>query len=288
MSASEQAPRQLDTILTGLVMGESARWHAGQLWVADWGTQEILAVPQPGTSETVVRVPTAPCCFDWLPDGRLLIVSGQEGRLLRLELDGSLSAYANLAASSPYPWNEIAVDGRGNAYVNTIGFDYPEGAFAPGAIALVTPNGEVRQVADRLAFPNGMLVTPDNRTLIVAESYGNCLTAFEIAADGSLVNRRVWATLEGDYPDGICLDAEGAIWYADVPNQRCVRVREGGAVLETVVVGKGCFSCALGDAANQQLFIVAAEWGDAEEMEGEGRTGQVLAYTAPAPRAELP
>jgi sugar lactone lactonase YvrE len=120
MTSGEQAPRRFDTILTGLVMGESARWHAGQLWVADWGTQEILVVHQPGTSERVASVPTAPCCFDWLPNGCMLVVSGQEGLLLKQELDGSLSSYANLAACSPYPWNEVAVDGRGNAYVNTI------------------------------------------------------------------------------------------------------------------------------------------------------------------------
>ena len=180
------------------------------------------------------------------------------------------------------------VDGRGNAYVNTIGFDFPGGQFAPGIIALVTPDGAVRQVADGVAFPNGMVVTPDNATLILAESYGNRLTAFDIAADGSLAHRRTWADLVGGYPDGICLDAEGAIWYADVPNQRCVRVREGGAVLQTVDLDRGCFACMLGGVDNQTLFMVAATWDGPASMAGEQRTGLVLSIVAPAPGAGWP
>ncbi len=133
-----------------------------------------------------------------------------------------------------------------------------------------------------------MVVTPDNATLILAESYGNRLTAFDIAADGSLANRRVWANLDGGYPDGICLDAEGAIWYADVPNKRCVRVREGGAMLQTIDLDRGCFACMLGGVDNRTLFLVAAEWGDAASMAGGQRTGQVLSVEAPAPRAGWP
>lgn len=236
MTASKSSQRNLHTLLTGLAMGESARWYAGRFWLADWGTGEILAVDRAGTSKVIAHAPTTPCCFDWLPDGRMLIVSGREGQLLRREPDGSLRPYANLAALSEHPWNEIVVDGRGNAYVNTIGFDFPEGAFAPGSIALVSASGAVRLVADGVAFPNGMAVTPDGRTLILAESYSQCLTAFDIADDGSLVNRWVWAALDGGYPDGICLDAEGAVWYADVGNRRCVRVREGGGVGEGISI----------------------------------------------------
>ena len=155
--------------------------------------------------------------------------------------------HADLNGLSARGWNEIVVDGRGNAYVNGPGFDVFAGAaFAPGLIALVTPKGAVRQVADGVAFPNGMAVTPDNATLIIAESYANRLTAFDIAADGSLSNRRVWADLGDGGPDGICLDAEGAVWYADVPNKRCVRVREGGEVLQTIALDRGGFACMLG------------------------------------------
>lgn len=224
---------ELRTLMTGLALGESPRWHDGRLWFSDWGAQELIAVDPEGRSEVVARVPSAPFCIDWLPTGPLLIVSGGEGLLLRGEPDGSLATHADLSGVSAHPWNEIVVDGRGNAYLNNIGFDFPSGEFATGIIALVTPGGSVRQVADDVAFPNGMAVTPDNSTLILAESYGNRLTAFDIAADGSLSNRRVWAALDG-FPDGICLDAENAIWYADVPNKRCVRVREGGEVVQTI------------------------------------------------------
>lgn len=283
MAVSEPSQGGLRTLLTGLAMGESARWYAGRFWLADWGTGEILSVDLAGAREVVAQAPTAPCCFDWQPDGRMLIVSGREGQLLRREPDGALTPYANLAALSRHPWNEIVVDGRGNAYVNTIGFDFPGGTYAPGSIALATASGVVRLVADGVAFPNGMAVTPDGRTLILAESYGQCLTAFDIADDGSLVNRRVWAALEGGYPDGICLDAEGAVWYADVGNRRCVRVREGGEVLETVEADRGCFSCALSDEQNPTLFLVTAEWGGPEGMADGRRTGQVQTHAAPAP-----
>src|SRR5439155_15640793 len=181
-----------------------------------------------------------------LPDGGLPIVSASDRRLLRRAPDGSLVTQADLGGVSQQPWNDIVVDGRGNAYVDNIGFKFGVAEFAPGIVALVTPDGSARQVADGVAFPNGLVVTPDNTTLILAESYAARLTAFDIAADGSLANRRVWADLGDGAPDGICLDAEGAIWYADVPNKRCVRVREGGRVLQTVQLDLGCFACALG------------------------------------------
>src|SRR5579872_3919204 len=169
----------LRILLTGLGLVESPRWHDGRLWFSNWLAQEIIAVDLGGQSEVITRVPSFPCCIDWLSDGRLLVVSGREGRLLRREPDGSLALHTDLSSLSRYPWNEIVVDGRGNIYLNCINFDFPAGAFAPGIIALVAPDGAVRQVADGLAFPNGMAVTPDNRTLIVAESYANQLTAFD-------------------------------------------------------------------------------------------------------------
>ena len=180
------------------------------------------------------------------------------------------------------------VDGRGNAYVGNIGFDFPAGEFAPGTLALVSPNGSARQVADGVAFPNGIVVMPDNSTLIVAESYANSLTAFDIAADGSLSNQRVWADLDNGVPDGICLDTEGAIWYGDVPNKRCVRVREGGEVLQTIELDRGCFACMLGGVDRRTLFLVAREWGGMESTAEGERTGQVLSAPAPAPGAGWP
>jgi sugar lactone lactonase YvrE len=272
-------------LLDGRVFVESPRWHDGRLWFSDWGTQEIVAVDVDGNSEVVARVPTTlPFCIDWLPDGRLLVVAGPTATLLRQEADGSLVTHADLSGVGR-GFNEIVVDGRGNTYVNGGDFDVLAGEeFKPGMVALVTPDGAVRQVADGIAFGNGMAVTADNSTLIVAESYGQRLTAFDIAADGGLSNRRVWAQVDGP-PDGICLDAEGAAWYADVPNKRCVRVREGGEVLATVQADRGCFSCALGGPDRTTLYITAAEW---LGMADGARDGQILTAPAPAPGAGHP
>jgi len=278
---------EVHTLLTGLAFGESPRWHDDRLWFSNWVAQEIVAVDLEGKSEVIARVPfpSFPFSIDWLPDGRLLLVSASDRPLLRREPDGELVTHAILSRG----WNEIVVDGRGNAYLNGGGFDLLAGeAFAPGIVALVTSDGSARQVADGIAFPNGMAVTPDNQTLIVAESHGNCLTAFDIEPDGSLSNRRVWAALEGFAPDGICLDAEGAVWYADVPNKCCVRVKEGGEILQTIHLDRGCFACMLGGAHKQTLFMLAAEWRGFENMAGPARTGQVLTAQAPALGAGWP
>jgi sugar lactone lactonase YvrE len=277
---------ELQTLMTGIAFGESPRWHDERLWLSDWGASELIAVDLQGNSEVVERVEALPFSIDWLPDGRLLIVAGSD--LLRRDPDGSLATHADLSGLSEHAWNEIVVDGRGNAYVNCVGFDFPGGGFAPGSVAVVTPVGAARQVADDVAFPNGMAVTPDNSTLILAESYGKRLTAFDIAGDGGLANRRVWADLGDGVPDGICIDAEGAVWYADVPNQRCVRVREGGEVLATVELDRGCFACALGGAGDTTLFMVAREWQGTTSLGDGARTGQVVMAPAPAPGAGWP
>jgi len=288
MSTSTAVDGPVQILATGLLLGESPRWHDGRLWFADWGAQELIAIDLAGTREVIGKVPSFPFSFDWLPDRQLLIVSARDRLLLRREADGRQVTYADLSRLSDHPWNEIVVDGRGNAYVNNIGFRFPGGEFAPGIVALVTPDGSARQVADGVAFPNGMVVTPDNATLILAESYGKKLTAFDIAADGSLSNRRVWADLAGGAPDGICLDAEMAVWYSDVPNRRCVRVREGGRVLQTIDLDRGCFACMLGGANGTTLFLLAAEWRGAANMREMARTGQLLSAQAPAPHAGWP
>jgi sugar lactone lactonase YvrE len=277
-------------LMTGLVFGEQPRWHEDRLWFSDWGTQEVIAVDLEGDSEVILEGTSFPLCVDWLPDGRLLVVSAREGLLLRREPDGSLVTHGDLGeVSDPPAGNELVVDGRGNAYVNGGGFDLMAGEeFAPGIVALVTPDGLARQAADGIAFPNGMLVTADGSTLIVAESYASRLTAFDIGDDGGLSNRRVWADLQDGVPDGICLDAEGAVWYGDVPNKRCVRVREGGEVLQTIELDCGCFACALGGADRRTLFMMATEWNGPAAMFAGPRTGQVLTAHAPAPGAGWP
>jgi sugar lactone lactonase YvrE len=244
----------------------------------------VMSVTPDGRSEVLARVDTMPCCVDRLPDGRLVLAAGD--RLLVRSADGTLEPYADLAPVDTHPWNDIVVDGRGNTYVNNIGFDFPGGEFAPGLVALVDAAGRVQNVAEGLAFPNGMAVTPDNQTLIVAESYGGVLTAFDIATDGRLANRRVWADLQGAAPDGICIDAEGAVWFAEVPRQRCVRVREGGQVLAELTAELGCFSCALGGSSGTTLFVTAAAWPGA--MTPGSRTGQILVAEVDVPGAGWP
>ncbi len=279
---------ELQTLMTGLAFGESPRWREDRLWLSDMGAGEVVAVDLAGNSEVIARVPAMPMGIGWLPDGRLLIVSSRDGLLLRREADGSLVPHADLNGLADHAWSDMVVDGRGNAYIGNIGFEFPGGEFAPGTVVLITPDGSARQVVDGVAFPNGMAVTPDNSRLILAESFGNRLTAFDIAADGGLSNRRVWADLDGGFPDGICLDADGAVWYADVPNMRCVRVREGGEVLQTIELDRGCFACALGGPNMSTLFLMTAEWSEAAGMMGGPRTGQVLTVDAPAPGVGWP
>jgi len=275
------------TLLTGRGLLESPRWHGDRLYFSDWSAGEVLAVDLAGRSEVIARVRSLPLCTAWLPDGHLVIVSSPDGRLLRREPDGSLVTYANLGRPG---WNDIVVDGRGHAYVNGAGFNPMAGEeFRPGSVHLVTADGAVRQVADDIAFPNGMAVTADNSTLIVADSYRHQLVGFDIGADGGLSGRRVWADLGDGTPDGICTDAQDAVWYADVPNRRCVRVAAGGIVLQTVDLDRGGFACALGGPAGTTLFIVAAEWRGMTESEMvPPGSGQVLTIDVEVPGAGWP
>jgi sugar lactone lactonase YvrE len=274
-------------LLQGLAFVESPRWHDGRLWFAHWGAGEVVAVDLDGGSEVVTDGPPGlGWSIDWLPDERLLVTGAG---LTRRERDGSAVDHAELGELSD-DWNEIVVDGHGNVYVNG-GCEFDPGpGEPPGIIALVKPDGSVRQVAGGIAFPNGMAVTADGSTLIIAESFAGRLTAFDVGDDGSLSDRRVWAELDGGIPDGICLDDEGAVWYADVPNQRCVRVREGGQVLGSIELDRSAFACTLGGPDGRTLFILAAEWRGIEGLEDAlaARTGQVLTVEAPAPRAGWP
>jgi sugar lactone lactonase YvrE len=273
-------------LASGFAYVESPRWHDDRLWFAHWGTDEIVAVGLDGASEVVGHGPGGlGWSIDWLPDGRLLVT----GRgLTRHDDAGTLVPHADLAALAG-TWNELVVDGAGRAYVNGGHFG-PAEAGPSGIIALVASDGRVRQLADGLAFPNGMAITPDNRTLIVAESWSEVLTGYDIADDGTLTGRRVWAATPGDHPDGICLDADGAAWYADVGNGHCVRVREGGEVLATVALDRGAFACMLGGPDGRTLFMLAAEWRGFEQVAEAiaDRTGQVLVAEAPAPHAGWP
>lgn len=263
-----------------LSLVECPRWQNDRLWFANWGPGEIRRQSSDGTSEVIVRAGAPPLSFDFFPDGNMIVVAAGERRLLRHEGDGKLLPHADLSHFRPTGWNEIVVDGRGNVYVNGGNLDPEIGGRAPGAIVLVKPDTTVREVADDLAFPNGMAVTPDNSTLIIAESWRGCLTAFDIAADGSLSRRRVWAKCGA--PDGICLDSEAACWFADVGAKKCVRVAEGGRVLDEVTLDRGAFACVLGGQDRRTLYITAAEWFGMDRMAEMPGTGQILAATAPA------
>jgi sugar lactone lactonase YvrE len=272
------APRVL---LTGLGFPESTRWHDGRAWLCNWGAGEILAVGSDGEREVAARLApqTIPISIDWLPDGRMLVVDGPQGRLLRQEPDGTLDTVADLTALGRPPFNELVVGATGNAYVNG----------GPG-IVCVRPDGSMRQVADGLQWPNGMALADGDRLLIVADSHAKQLVAFEVAGDGTLTSRRVWADLEYA-PDGICVDSGGAVWVASVPGQHCVRVQEGGRVLSTVPVDRGCFACMLGGEDGRTLFIAAARWHgmQAAMSDGPDWTGQLLAARGqPAPHAGRP
>jgi sugar lactone lactonase YvrE len=278
---------ELNTLVNGLVVGESPRWHDGRLWFAHWGAQEIAAVDGDGKVEMITAGPkSVGFSVDWLSDGTMLVTG--EGLLLRQDTRGELVIHADLSALGD-SWNEIVVDGRDNVYVNCVGFRFGQEEFRPGFIALVTPDGEVRRVAEDIAFPNGMVITPDNRTLIIAESWANRLTAFDIAADGGLGNRRVWAPVGGD---GICLDAEGAVWCAGMTGSGtvCVRVREGGEVLQRIDLDTACFACMLGGERGTTLFLMVAEWRGVDRM-GElfqSHTGRIVTFPVDVPHAGRP
>jgi sugar lactone lactonase YvrE len=275
-------------LLSGLGIPESPRWHDGRLWFCNWIDQQVVAVGLDGEHEVMTARGHRPMGYsiDWLPDGRLL-VTGDKVR--RQEPDGSTVVHAEQSA------NEIVVDGRGNVYVNGADFDFAGGeAPKPGYIKLVMPDGELRQVADDIQFPNGMVVTPDDRTLIISESFAGRLTAFDIDQDGGLSNRRVFA--DGLGPDGICLDAEGAIWVSTGENS-IVRVAEGGEILHRVELSesRAPFALMLGGPDRRTLFILTAEWRQADSISDNlgrlvdgPRTGEILALPVSVPGVGRP
>lgn len=253
--------RATPTIVDGLTFTESPRWHDGQLYFSDFYTHRVLRCDADGSNlETVCEVPGQPSGLGWLPDGRLLVVSMTDRRLLRREDDGSLGEVADLSALATWHCNDMVVDDHGNALVGNFGFDLEADPVEPvmALVARVTPDGDVDVAADEMAFPNGSVITPDGRTLIVAETVAEKITAFDLADDGTLSNRRVWAEVPGTFPDGICLDTDGAVWYADALGAACVRVAEGGEVLDRIEPGRGCFACMLGGEGRRTLYLMLA------------------------------
>jgi sugar lactone lactonase YvrE len=275
---------EIRTLLTDRGLLESPRWHNDRWYVSDWSAGEVFTVDAEGHVEVVAQVASLPLCTAFRPDGRLVIVSSPQGRLLLREPDGTLVPYVDLGRPG---WNDIVVDGRGNAYVNGAGYDPATGEFTAGGITLAAADGTVRAVADDILFPNGMAVTPDNATLIVADSHRHHLLAFDIDADGGLSGRRVWADLGDGTPDGICLDADGAAWYADVPHRCCVRVAEGGTVSRTIALDRGGFACMLGGPDSTTLCMVGAEFRSMSEGVSPG-SGQMYVTEVDVPGAGWP
>src|SRR3954451_16653114 len=240
-----------EVFATGIQMGESPRWHDGRFWMCDWLAGEVLVFDADGEREVVARVEGLPFSIDWLPDG-WLVATTPHGVVAGTDLEPY--------GASGQAFNEIVVDAAGRVWVDMPG-SMPWEESKPGIVAVVLPDGTSRRAADDVWFPNGMLVLGDD-TLVLAESHADRLTAWTITESGDLIDRRVWADLgPGSAPDGICADAEGAIWYASVPQQRCIRVAEGGEVLATVEADRGCFACMLGGDNGRTLYIVANRYG---------------------------
>jgi sugar lactone lactonase YvrE len=243
----------------GIQFPEGPRWRDGRLWISDMFGERVLAISEDGEAEDIVAVPGRPSGLGWLPDGTLLIVCMEKRSILRLDSDG-LAVHADLSGHIPAAPNDMLVDRQGRAYVGNLGFDFFGGAPPePANLLLVTPAGEVRQVATDLLFPNGMAVTADGTTLLVAETFGHRLTGFTIEEDGSLTDRRVFAQLGEEHsPDGIALDADGNVWVSSALSGEYLLVREGGEILDTIKVPAMTPACALGGADGHTLFLLQA------------------------------
>ena len=278
-----EVPKQ-QLVIDGLAFAEAPRWHGGKLWFSDMYTHSVHCIEPDGTLTTVAEVPGRPSGLGWLPDGRLLVVSMAERKLLRLEAQG-LVEHADLSQLASFDCNDMVVDQQGRAYVGNLGFDVFGGAtMQPADLVMVTPDGQARTVAQDLLFPNGAVITPDGKTLIIAETFGYRLTAFDVAADGSLSGRRSWAELGGVMPDGICLDAEGAVWAGSPLTSEFVRIREGGEITDRIACAQPAIACALGGADGRTLYMVSGPTTRPEEALA-ARAGRIDSLRVPIPGA---
>jgi len=282
-----------EVLIEGLTFTEGPRWHEGKLYFSDFFTRKVLAVDTKGYLETIVETPQQPSGLGWSPDGSMLIVSMNDQKLLSFK-NGELTELADLSHLATHYCNDMVVDKRGNAYVGNFGFDLHGGEpIKPTNIILVKPGEQPLEVAENVFFPNGTVITPDDKTLIVGETFASCLTAFDIKEDGTLANRRVWADLrsiEEGYapvPDGICLDAEGAIWVASPTTNDVIRVQEGGVLLDKVEVDRGAFACMLGGENGNTLFISTAN-DSQEEICIKEKSARIEIIEVDVPRAGLP
>ena len=273
-------------LLEGGAFLEGPRWRGGRLWFSDMHARRIMTVDPAGNSEIVGTVPNRPSGLGWLPDGRLLVVSMRDRRLLRMESTG-LVEHADMSGFAEHECNDMVVDSMGRAYVGHFGFNhFGRAEFRPASMLLAEPDGNVRVVADDLKFPNGTVIADDGHTLIVSETYGRRLTAFDVESDGSLSGRRTWANLEMA-PDGICLDADGCIWVASPTERAVVRVGEGGDISKRIDVGRRAIACMLGGADRRLLFILTSETTQPEKALAT-RSARIETARVEVPGAGLP
>jgi sugar lactone lactonase YvrE len=284
-----------EPFLSGLYFGECPRWHEGRLWYSDFFDRAVHSVSPEGDQRTEVTLEGEPAGLGWLPDGRLLVNSRLDRVVLRREDDGSLVQHGDLKPYATWHANDMVVAADGRAYAGNFGFDLdglyegtvPATEAAPTCIIRVDPDGTSALAADDLAFPNGMVITDDGRTLIVAESMGGRLSAFDRAEDGTLSNRREFAALSGVAPDGICLCADGTVWVANAFGAECLRVAEGGDVVERVATSMHCFACMLGDDDRRTLYLVTAPESHAAKAR-LARHGAIERVRTTVPGAGLP
>ncbi len=279
--------RKLEVLLDGLNFPEGPRWHDGRLFFSDMHGHKVMTVDLAGRTEIICEVPAWPSGLGWLPDGRMLVVSMTDRRLLRLDRDG-LKLVADLSKLASFHCNDMVVDGRGRAYVGNFGFDLHANATPKFAeIVMVEPSGSARIVAGEMGFPNGTVITPDGKTLIVGESTRGRLTAFDIEHDGSLVNRRVWADIAPAVPDGIALDADSAIWVASPLTDEVIRVTEGGNIAERIKTDRHAYACMLGGPNRRTLFVLTAEDSDPAVCQAK-RSGRIETTLVEIAGAGLP
>ncbi len=279
------AERRSETVVAGLAFPECPRWHGGWLWFADMHDRQVMRMAKNGHVEVVINVPGQPGGIGWLPDGRMQIVSMTDQRLMRVE-NGRLTEVARLAPYVSSDCNDMAIHPvTGRSYIGNFGFDLEGGGDPrPTTLVCVEPEGDAWVVAENLHFPNGCVITPDGRTLIVAESFGYRLSAYAIEQDGSLSDPRVWADLQPNVPDGICLDASGAVWVADPVNEGVMRVLEGVGPVEWIPFDRGAYACELGGEDGRTLFVCTAETSVAEQTV-RLHTGRIEAVEVDVPRA---
>jgi sugar lactone lactonase YvrE len=290
--------RTTAVLADGIYFGEGPRWRDGRLWFSDFYAHAVKSVSEAGDLRTEFEIDDQPSGLGWQPDGSLLVVSMTKRRVLRRTPDGAIGIHADLRHIADFHCNDMVVDAAGGAYVGNFGFNLDEAIEARGVesvladhptakLAYVAPDGQTRVAAEDMHFPNGPVITPDGKTLIVGETLAAVLTAFDIGPGGDLSNRRVWATTFPRVPDGICLDAEGAVWIANPVAPECVRIAKGGDVLEVIETGAPCYACMLGGEDGRTLFMLTASGSDSRQASAE-RTGRIVTARVDSPRAGRP